>query len=245
MILYNNSVYAYGCAYYNGCTGGSRFNDVAKIVLINSSAEILNGGNFFYRGKKNDVNVCGVYSSSALKVNSTSCEYMAENGNDDFPGNENVTISIVNMCIKLNESVDSNTHYLKMVEKKVNAIIYAEAKYEDYVSFTTLGMDVVWQDKKAILGWAFYKGRMPTNADNRLNDCDCITLKFDEKVAVQGGYLHYTGNYDDWNTQSTLAAYTNALSNELKYWADNCYDDFPGKDATQTTIYISGICILQ
>ena len=196
-----------------------------------------------YRGTKNEGAECGVYSSSKLKVNSTTCAYMAENGDNDFPGNENVTISITNICFKTDDTITSPNAYLPLVEKDFYAIVYAdqEGQYEDYIKFSVLGVQVNYDSKKGLLGYAYYKGKI---AGNRKNDTDRIVLKLDEKIAIQGGYLHYTGKDDDWNTQGVLSAYTNSLGDTLTYYGDNCGDDFPGKDATQTTIYINGICIL-
>ena len=128
-----------------------------------------------------------------------------------------------------------------MVEKEYNATIYAETQYEDYITFKALGMEVIYNSENALLGYVGYQGKIE---NNRLNDCDRLVITFDKNVSVQGGYLHYTGNYDDWNTQGTLASYTNGVRDTLTFYGDNCGDDFPGKDATQTTIYINGICLL-
>nr|MCR4661457.1 InlB B-repeat-containing protein [Clostridia bacterium] len=240
-VSYNNCEYIYGCAYYNGQTGGQRFNDVSQIALKNSSVEILNGGVMLYRGTKGDVNESGVYSCSNLKVNSTECYFMAENGGNDFAGNKNVTITITNICIKVSNNLSSDKKYLEIIERDFCCSLYAETSYKDYIRFSALGIEVIYNDNIALLGYAGYKGKIELG---RLNDCDSITLKFDDSIAIYGGYLHYTGNHDDWNTQGTLTSYSKTIRDTLIYYADNCADDFPGNSVSSTTIYINGICII-
>lgn len=241
-VAYNGCGYIYGCAFYNGRMGGKYFTNTAQISLRDSSVEILSGGVMLYRGAADNSNVCGVYSSSKLKVESNECYYMAENGDNDFPGNDNVTISITNMCIKVSDSLNREIRYLSLVEKDFTGVaIYAEDQYEDDVTLTAIGIKTVYNGRSALLGNAGFQGKI---VKDHLWDCDSIVVKFDKAIAIQGGYLHYTGNHDDWNTQGTLASYSNGIDNTLTYYADNCGDDFPGKDATTTIIYISGICIL-
>lgn len=239
--VYNNQEYAYGCAYFNGKTGGTRFNDVSQISFKNSTAEILNGGTMIYRGSKNDRDESGMYTSTSFKVNSTECYYMAECGYDDFAGNENVTFSITNMCIRTSDTLSSNYRYLKLIEKDYKVTVYAEGKYEDYVTFSALGIETKYDNKTALLGYAYYYGKI---SGDRFNDCDRVVMKFDGSVAVQGGLMHYTGNHDDRSTQQTLASYSNGVSDTFTYCAEYCADDFPGKDATTMRIAINGICLL-
>lgn len=221
--------------------GGTRFNNVGNISFKNASSKILNGGVMIYRGDKGDGNVRGIYSSSKLKFNSNECQYMTENGGNDFGGNKVVNISITNICIELNEVKKDDTQYIEMVEQEYDLSIYAESRYEDFITINFLGMNVLYNGKSALLGYAVYQGKI---ANDRFNDCDRIILRFDNDVAIQGGYLHYTGNYDDWNMQGTLSAYSNKIGDTFTYYADDCRNDFPGKEASTTTIYICGICLL-
>ena len=240
-VSYKNSGYIYGCAYYNGKIGGTKMINVAQIQFKNTSREILNGGVMLYRGIYDYVHNCGLYSSADFKVNGSICQYMAENGDNDFAGADNVTISITNICFKISDTIESPNAYLPLVEKSFYANVYAETQYEDYIKFSALGVQVKYNNKTGLLGYAYFKGKIE---GNRLNDCDRVVLLLDEKIAIQGGYLHYTGNYDDWNTQAVLSSYSNGLTTKLTFYGDNCADDFPGKDASETTIYINGICIL-
>ena len=238
---YNNQEYLYGCAYYNGKPGGSRFNNVSQISFRNSSAEILNGGTMIYRGSKNDRDECGMYTGKVFKNNDTTCYYMAENGDDDFAGNETVLISITNMCIKTSETVSSNYRYLRLIDRSYKVSVYAESQYEEYITLNALGIETLYSNKAALLGYAYFTGKF---TGNRLNDCDRVVMKFDNNVAVQGGLMHYTGPHDDWNTQQTLASYSNGVTDTLTYYAEYCADDFPGKDASETFMAINGICLL-
>lgn len=239
-VAYDDHEYAYGCAYFNGKTGGTRFNDVSQISFKNSTAEILNGGTMVYRGSKNDRDETGMYTSTSFKANSTECYYMAECGYDDFAGNENVTFSITNMCIKTSDTLSSNYRYLNFIEKDYKVTVYAESKHEDDVNFSALGIETKYSNTAVLFGYSYFEGKIK---GDRLNDCDRVVLKFEDATALQGGFMHYTGNHDDKNTQQTLASYSNGFSDTLTYCAEYCADDFPGKDATSMRIAINGICL--
>lgn len=237
---YNNQEYAYGCAYFSGKTGGRRFNNVSQVSLQRSTAEILNGGMMIYNGSKDSRDESGMFTGKQYGTSSTTCYYMAENGDDDFAGDEKVTISITNMVIKTSESLSSSYRYLNLIENSYKASIYAESEYKDFISFSAMGIETKYNNTRALLGYAYYSGKVN---GNRLNDCYKVVMKFESSVAIQGGLMHYTGNHDDWATQQTLASYSNGATDSLTYYAEYCADDFPAKEATTMTFMINGICL--
>lgn len=237
---YNSKEYAIGTAYANTVCGDKRFNDMANIKLFDSNKEILIGGTLGFKGSHNDFNECGIATATSLNPGKT-CEYMMENGNSDFPSEEKILFTIVNICIKTSDTIDEDTYYLKLIEAEALAQSYAEDKRKADVTFNMLGIETSYNEKKAIYGFAHYSNKMD---NDRLNDCDRICLTFTENNVLLGGFMHYTGNYDDWNTQQTLTSYNNSSTTSVTYYAADCGDDFPGRDASKTTMCINGICLI-
>lgn len=244
-LMYNNAEYLYGCAYFSGNLGGHKLINVADITLYNSTVEILNGGIMVYAGNKDNYDQRGLYSNYALNNNLDGAYYMAENGNCDFEGTKDIAISITNIYIKLNDSLSKDVNYLGLVNNSFSAKIDVETgnqmKFEDKITFSMLGIDAKYNDTNVVIGFANYIGKI---RGEKVNDCATISLTFDEEIAYYGGLLHYYGNYDIWETEGTAFSYSNGLTNSLYFYADDCGADFPGKDATNVIIYLSGLCMI-
>ncbi len=239
--IYGNAEYIFGCAYNNKRIYGTYFRNIDEVSLRNSSKEFLNGGTMVYRGTLGNYDQSGLYSNYEIKNEGKDCYYMAENGDNDFAGDRYVIFSITNICIKLNDNIKDDEKYLRLREAKVEAEICAELTSEvSTKEFSIFGIDVSNKDKNAILGYASYSGKF-TGA--RVNDCDSMRIRFDNKIAVFWGTLHYIGDYENWDTQGSLTSYSSELTSELIYYADNCADDFPGKKVDKITIFINGICM--
>ena len=240
-VMYNNEYYVYGNAWYYGNLNGNRFNDVAGFHLKNSTQKILLGGVFHWAGSEDDNNESGVAGWNKNDgYNSDHIYYFAEDPGKDFAGNENVSISITDICVRMSSQNGSSGPVPEIAMTTLTTSLYCEETNVGQITFDVIGIKAKYNGYYYIMGNAYYYGKpggnyFPDVADMYLKNCD--------KNILFGGSFLWRGDYSNNNQSGACIFNKNEGYNtkNIRYMMED-----PGKDFAadrNCTISISGICV--
>lgn len=240
-VKYENRYYIYGNAWYNNTLGGERFNDVASLYLKNSTHRILMGGILHWRSSYDDNNESGVASwNRSDSIDYTNIAYMPEDPGKDISPNENISLSITDICVECEGSPNDYDGVPEIVTSTLKTDFVCESKKIGTVNFDLIGIKAKYNGLYYLMGSAWYSGKP---GSYRFNDVGDIYLENCNKKILFGGTLGWRGSLSD-NNESGICGYNRNdgfNSTKIRYMMEDPGKDFAGDDYNY--ISITGICV--
>ena len=241
-VKYDGKYYIYGNAYFSGVISGDRRNDVKEIYLNNATKKILIGGILHWSGTNDDDNENGV---AAWKKTSDRAEYSItyrpEDPGKDFTANENVKISITDICVEIGGSASAEDAVPEIVKSSFTTKLYTRdgVWHNNNIKFDVVGVKVRYNNCYYVMGNAYYTG---TPGGKDIWDVFDLRLQDSSVKILFGGTLCWS-DYNN-NDNSGIAGFNknNGFDKtEIRYMVEN-----PSKDMNfnkELVISISGICV--
>jgi len=240
-VRYNDKEYVYGNAWYQGTLGGVRFNDVDTISLRGANRSILMGGTLHWQGTINDNNESGIagWNRGGATLNGFNAYYLVEDPTKDFAANEEVKISITDICVELPTAAADNT-VPEIVTTNFSSDIFCESTNSGKLNFDVIGIKVKYNGSYYVMGNAWHSG---TPGSSRFNDVDQIELRNSSLKILFGGTLHWQGTVNDFNESGVAGFDRNGGfdSTTIKYMVEDPSRDFAANKNNR--ISITGICV--
>ena len=240
-VRYGSSYYVYGNAWYEGVPGGVRFNNVDQIFLRSSNKQILIGGTMHWHGNSNDNNLSGVAGWDRTQgFGGTDIGYMPEDPNKDISANQNLRISITDICVLMETPAVVDGTIPEIVTTTLTTNVHCEGSDCGQMTFTVIGIKVEYNGSYYVMGNAFYSGNP---GKSRFNDVDTIYFRNSDRNILFGGTMHWMGSQGD-NNEAGVAGFDKTggwNSTTIKYMPEDPGQDFAANEAIK--ISITGICV--